>query len=107
MKKKKIKFAAILASIIAIILSGVTFAVEGICAFTRNSMPVYITIWGGECGTKMGIGWSIFTVYPMSSTDNPVSPVSRVYFNPSIFAFFALVWMVVFGVTVMINRKKG
>lgn len=107
MKKRKTGPAIWLAAMISGILSGVLFAVEGICAFTRGVMPIYRTVWGGECGTDVGIGWDIFTVYPMSSVDEPIASSSSVSFNPNIFAFFALVWVAAFVVIKIAARKKA
>lgn len=104
---KKIKFELMLATIISAFLTGIVFAIEGLSAFTTGKMPIGREYMGGECGGQTGIGWEIFTTYPMSDGVHPESSHTAVTFNPNVFRFLLVTWLVTFVVLFVIKYIKA
>lgn len=106
--KKKLVSSVIVALVVALVISVAMFAVEGIFAHTKGYMPISHTDWGGEYAEDVGIGWSIGTTYPMTSTDSPnqVQSTSKVFINGTIIPFFLIVWAVTFAIIFVARGKK-
>lgn len=104
--KKKLLSALVIALIISSVISISMFLLEGISAYTTGRMPIYHTVWGGEYGEDVGIGWSIGTTYPMSTPGQQVHSTVRVFPNTTIIPFFLIIWAVIFAVAFIIKGGK-
>ena len=104
--KKKVLSSLLIALVVAGVLSVAMFLLEGISAYTMGRMPIYHTVWGGEYGEDVGIGWSIGTSYPMSTIDEPAYSSSEIFLNANIIVFFLIILAVTFAVAFVIKGGK-
>ena len=106
--KKKAASSLITALVVALVISVAMFMIEGISAYTKGQMPISHTDWGGEYAEDVGIGWSIGTTYPMTSTDSPnqAQSTSKIFINGTIVPFFLIVWAVIFAIIFIARGKK-
>ena len=108
MEKKKMVSSSLIALVVAVVISVAMFMIEGISAYTKGQMPISHTDWGGEYAEDVGIGWSIGTTYPMTSTDSPnqAQSTSKIFINGTIVPFFLIVWAVIFAIIFIARGKK-